>query len=103
MVGTSSVPLFNGNSLTPTTTGYTTYTSAPFVATDTTMTLRFFDGGLTTVEKVSWIDAVSLTIVPEPKTAQILGAMTVGSLLPWWRNCRRPRNCCFRDQIIYKQ
>jgi hypothetical protein len=84
MIGSATTPLFGGNDLTPVTTNYTTYTSAPFIATDATMTLRFFDGGLTTVQKVSWIDAVSLTAVPEPTTIQMFGAMTATAVL-----CRR--------------
>jgi hypothetical protein len=68
--GTSALSLFNGNQIIPLTTGYLPYSST-FIAIDSTLTLSFFDAGLSTTGKVSWIDSVvirDLTVVPEPAT-----------------------------------
>jgi acyl-CoA thioesterase I len=64
---------FDGASwLSPTTT-FGMYTSAPFVATASKMTLSFQDAGSVPFTQVSWIDNVQITAVPEPSTLILLG------------------------------
>jgi lysophospholipase L1-like esterase len=54
---------------------YGLYCSDPFVATSSTMTLRFYDGGDVPVTFVSFIDDVQITAVPEPATTLLLLAL----------------------------
>lgn len=68
--GTATNLLFDGSFLVPGTSGYTFYTSAPFQASNTVMTLDFFDRGMSTAAYVSWIDAVSIYAVPAPAIKQ---------------------------------
>jgi lysophospholipase L1-like esterase len=57
--GTTTNVLFGGSDIVPPASGYTLYTSAPFPATHSTMTLMFADHGLSSVAYVSWLDNVS--------------------------------------------
>jgi lysophospholipase L1-like esterase len=77
--GNTDVPLFGGQFITPSLTGYTDYTTS-FTATDTTETLDFYDAGLNTVQEVSWIDQVDISPVPEPGTISLLLGASVISL-----------------------
>jgi lysophospholipase L1-like esterase len=61
--GSSTNVLFGGSTITPSTTGYTLYTSAPFQATNTVMTLDFADLAPGVITYVSWIDGVSINSV----------------------------------------
>ncbi|HMD53164.1 MAG TPA: hypothetical protein VKJ65_01270, partial [Phycisphaerae bacterium] len=62
--GTTTNRLFGGGDIVPNTSGYTFYTSAPFRATNSVMTLDFADDGLSVVTYVSWIDDVSIYALP---------------------------------------
>jgi hypothetical protein len=60
---------FQNRSLVSPSASYGLYISDPFVAADSTMTLRFFDAGNVPVGQVSWLDDVQITyVVPEPAT-----------------------------------
>jgi hypothetical protein len=76
--GATVTPLFSGSDIVPALTSYTPYLSEPFPATSTAMTLEFADHALSTVQKVSWIDAVAIYAVPGV-TAN--GAMIAGQFL----------------------
>ena len=62
--GTTTNRLFGGGDIAPNTSGYTFYTSAPFQASNSVMTLDFADDGLSVVTYVSWIDHVSIYTLP---------------------------------------
>ena len=62
--GAVATPLFGGNDIVPITNNYTFYQSEPFVASNTVLTLEFADHALSTVQKVSWIDSVSISQIP---------------------------------------
>jgi hypothetical protein len=61
--GANTNLLFGGNDILPIASGYTLYTSQPFQATNSVMTLMFADHGVDN-NHVSWIDDVSLYAVP---------------------------------------
>lgn len=84
MSGNSSViPLFDGNLITPV-TSYLPYSST-FIATDSDMTLSFFDAGLSVSNKVTWIDSITIvdiTVIPEPSSIFLVGvAMGVTTMI----------------------
>jgi lysophospholipase L1-like esterase len=62
--GATTNRLFGGSDLVPATGGYTLYSSAPFQATNSVMTLDFADDGLSVNLYVSWIDSVAIYPVP---------------------------------------
>jgi len=62
--GTSTNLMFGGVDLVPSASGYTYYTSAPFRASNSVITLDFADDGLGVVTYVSWIDCVSIYALP---------------------------------------
>jgi lysophospholipase L1-like esterase len=64
ITGYTTNMLFGGADITPATGTYTLYSSAPFQATKTVMTLDFADDGLGVVTYVSWIDSVAIYPVP---------------------------------------
>lgn len=74
--GTTTNVLFGGVDIIAPNNGYSTYTSAPFQATSSTMTLRFADRGLSSAAFVSWIENVALTAVSTPT---IIAAPQAGS------------------------
>ena len=63
--GPAVTSLFGGKDVIPAIAGYTLYTSEPFVASSPVMTLDFSDHGLTTVQKVSSIDVVAISPMPD--------------------------------------
>jgi MYXO-CTERM domain-containing protein len=78
---------FGGSSYVSPSGSYGLYVSAPFVATGSTMTLQFADGGDVPVTYLSWIDDVQVTAVPEPASG-ILAAIAGVLLLARWRRRR---------------
>jgi lysophospholipase L1-like esterase len=62
---------------------YGLYCSDSFVATSSTMTLTFYDGGNVPVTYVSFIDDVQITAVPEPATAIFLLGLIAAALVAW--------------------
>lgn len=69
--------LFGGSDILPVASGYTLYTSQPFQATNSVMTLTFADHAVDN-NHVSWIDAVSLYAVPMPQlTLPTFGTPTI--------------------------
>lgn len=62
--GTITNALFGGGDIVPVAGSYTLYTSAPFQASNSVMTLDFADHGLSINTDVSWIDAVAIYPVP---------------------------------------
>jgi hypothetical protein len=68
MIGDTPVTFSGRTSVSPS-ASYGLYVSDPFVATTSTMTLRFADAGNVLYTQVSWIDDVQITAVPEPSTA----------------------------------
>ena len=61
----TNVLLCNGtNTIVPPSGSYAYYTSAPFVASNTVMTLDFSDNGLSVGTYVSWIDDVAIYAMP---------------------------------------
>jgi lysophospholipase L1-like esterase len=69
---------------------YGLYCSDPFVATDATMTLRFYDDGNVPAGQVSWLDDVQIFKVPEPSGLAFLclGGM---ALMGYNRRLRKHR------------
>ena len=55
--------------------------ATPFIATSSTMTLRFHDAGNVPAGFASWIDDVQITAVPEPSTGVSLLGLTIISLI----------------------
>jgi lysophospholipase L1-like esterase len=64
--GTTTNVLFGDSDVWPSASGYQDYTSAPFQATSSTMTVMFADHGLSSAAYVSWLDNVSLYAVSAP-------------------------------------
>lgn len=62
--GTTTTPLFDGNSIVPLAEGYRPYASK-FIATSHNLTLSFFDAGLSVNNKVSWIDSVAIVDITQ--------------------------------------
>ena len=62
--GATTNLLFDGGDIVPPAGGYSLYTSAPFQASNSVMTLDFADDGLNVATYVSWIDAVRVYPVP---------------------------------------
>jgi lysophospholipase L1-like esterase len=72
---------FGGSSYISPSGSYGLYVSASFVATGSTMTLRFADGGNIPVTYLSWIDDVQITSVPEPASGVFVLIAAVAFLL----------------------
>lgn len=68
--GTTTNRLFGGGDVVPGPAGYTLYTSEPFPAGSSAMTLRFSDHGLSDSTHVSWIDGASIYALPISLGAQ---------------------------------
>ena len=68
----SNVLTFGGSSWSSPSYSYGLYCSDTFVATNPTMTLRFFDGGNVPVTYATFLDDVQITQVPEPGTLVLL-------------------------------
>jgi lysophospholipase L1-like esterase len=84
---------FNGRTTVSPSASYGLYISDPFIATGSTMTLRFFDAGNVSTRQASWLDDVQITIVPEPSTAiNFLSLAGFGILGFFWR-CHRKARC----------
>jgi hypothetical protein len=63
---------FNSNTMVSPSASYGLYISDPFVATGSTMTLRFHDAGNVPSGQSSWLDDVQITLVPEPSSGVAL-------------------------------
>lgn len=72
--GTTTNRLFGGGAIVPNASGYTFYTSEPFRASNSVMTLDFADDGLSVVTHVSWIDQVSIHTLPVNVNGQLTNA-----------------------------
>jgi lysophospholipase L1-like esterase len=72
--GTTVTPLFADKDIVPSATSYTRYLSEPFRATSPVLTLEFADHGLSTPQKVSWIDAVAVFALPGVPVTGLLDA-----------------------------
>ena len=72
--GTTTNRLFGGGDIVPNASGYTYYTSAPFQASNSVMTLDFADDGMSVVTYVSWIDHVSIHALPVSIAGQMSNA-----------------------------
>jgi hypothetical protein len=76
-----ATPLFGGAALSPSTAGpdtngYTHY-SADFVAINTTEQLDIYDAGNQSSATVTWVDAASVTAVPEPASMALVSAVAL--------------------------
>jgi len=90
MIGGSPVT-FSGRASVSPSANYGLYVSDPFVASSSTMTLRFADGGNVPYTQVSWIDDVQITAaVPEPSA--LLGLLSAASIGLACRFCRRRKD-----------
>jgi lysophospholipase L1-like esterase len=72
---------FGGSDYVCPSASYGLYVSTPFIATSSTMTLRFHDAGNVPTGFASWIDDVQITAVPEPSAGVSLLGLTIVSLI----------------------
>ncbi len=75
-VGGNAVTFGGSNWLSPS-YSYGLYCSDTFVATSSTMTLRFYDAGNVPVTYASFLDDMQITAVPEPSTGVLLLAVAI--------------------------
>lgn len=88
MIGGTPVTFSGRTSVSPS-ASYGLYVSDPFVASSSTMTLRFADAGNVPYTQVSWIDDVQITAVPEPSTlVALLTAAAFGLAGVIWQRRR---------------
>jgi len=84
-IGGNAVTFNGGRTLISPSASYGLYCSDPFVATDTTMTLRFYDAGNVPTGQLSWLDDVQIVSVPEPSGIALLGVGGAALLGCRWR------------------